>query len=75
MTSAGATASAPATLDIPAVRAALKADGLDAWLLYDFRGINSIAVDTPAWGSRAGTWPRRWGASFPPSANQAWCMR
>jgi Xaa-Pro aminopeptidase len=33
------------TLDLAAVRAALKEDGVDAWLLYDFRGINPIAAD------------------------------
>jgi len=33
------------SLDLPAIRAALAADGLDAWLLYDFRGINPIAAD------------------------------
>ena len=30
-------------LDIPAVQRALKADGLDGWLLYDFHGSNPIA--------------------------------
>ena len=34
-----------AGLDIGAVQAALRADGLDGWLLYDFRGINPIAAD------------------------------
>lgn len=33
------------SLDLPAIRAALAADGLDGWLLYDFRGINPIAAD------------------------------
>jgi Xaa-Pro dipeptidase len=61
MTSAGATASAPATLDVSAVRAALEADGLDAWLLYDFRGINPIAVDTTGVGRQGGHLAtRRW---------------
>jgi Xaa-Pro dipeptidase len=32
-------------LDIAAVQAALRADDLDAWLLYDFRGLNAIAAD------------------------------
>ena len=36
---------AVAKLDIIAVQAALKADGIDAWLLYDFRGLNPIACD------------------------------
>ncbi len=33
------------SLDLPAIRAALAADGLDGWLLYDFRGLNPIASD------------------------------
>jgi Xaa-Pro aminopeptidase len=40
--------SAAAGLDIKDVQAALKADGLDGWLLYDFRGINPIAGDVTA---------------------------
>jgi Xaa-Pro aminopeptidase len=39
------TAIAPHTLDVAAVRAALVEDGIDAWLLYDFRGLNPIAAD------------------------------
>ena len=35
----------PSWIDLPAVQAALKADGLDAWLLYDFRGLNPIALE------------------------------
>lgn len=31
-------------LDIAAVQAALTADGIDAWLLYDFGGLNPIAT-------------------------------
>ena len=30
-------------LDIRAVQTALSADGLDGWLLYDFRGLNVLA--------------------------------
>src|SRR6058998_619231 len=37
-----------ARLDIDAVQAALRADGLDGWLLYDFRGLNPIAADLTA---------------------------
>ncbi|HUR33495.1 MAG TPA: M24 family metallopeptidase [Vicinamibacterales bacterium] len=33
------------TLDLPAIQAALGEDGLDGWLLYDFRGLNPIAAD------------------------------
>src|ERR1700682_2650462 len=51
----------PAAIDIPAVQTALRADGLDGWLLYDFRGLNSIAAEltggTPQSGHLA---TRRW---------------
>jgi Xaa-Pro dipeptidase len=33
------------SLDLPAIQAALQEDGLDGWLLYDFRGLNPIAAD------------------------------
>jgi Xaa-Pro aminopeptidase len=33
------------SLDLPAIQAALRADGVDGWLLYDFRGLNPIAAD------------------------------
>jgi Xaa-Pro dipeptidase len=36
-------AAAPA-IDVAAVQAALAADGVDGWLLYDFRGLNPIAT-------------------------------
>src|ERR1700676_4337467 len=32
-------------VDVAAVQAALTADGIDGWLLYDFRGLNPIAAD------------------------------
>lgn len=61
MTSAGVSASAPATLDLSAVRAALKAEGLDGWLLYDFRGINPIAADVTGVAKQGGHLAtRRW---------------
>jgi len=37
-------AAAAPVIDIAAVQAALMADGVDGWLLYDFRGLNSIAT-------------------------------
>lgn len=37
--------SATAPLDIAAIQAALREDGVDGWLLYDFRGLNPIAAD------------------------------
>ena len=48
-------------LDIAAVQAALKADGLDAWLLYDFHNLNPIAADITTVGRRGGHLAtRRW---------------
>lgn len=52
---------APASLDIAAVQAALKEDGIDAWLLYDFRGLNPIASDVTAVARQGGHLAtRRW---------------
>ena len=49
------------TLDVPAVQAALRADGLDGWLLYDFRGLNSIAADLTGVNRQGGHLAtRRW---------------
>src|SRR4029079_1413670 len=54
-------AQAAVELDIAAVQAALKADGLDGWLLYDFRGLNSIALDVTGVGRQGGHLAtRRW---------------
>jgi Xaa-Pro aminopeptidase len=53
MTSAG--------LDVGAVQAALRSDGIDGWLLYDFRGINPIAADLTAVNKQGGHLAtRRW---------------
>jgi Xaa-Pro aminopeptidase len=50
-----------AGLDIGAVQAALRADGLDGWLLYDFRGLNPIAADVSGVGRQGGHLAtRRW---------------
>ncbi len=43
-----------AALDIAAVQGALRADGLDGWLLYDFRGLNPIAADVTAVARQGG---------------------
>jgi len=52
---------AAAGLDIGAVQAALEADGLDGWLLYDFRGLNPIAANVTAVGQQGGHLAtRRW---------------
>jgi Xaa-Pro aminopeptidase len=34
-----------APIDVAAVQSALAADGIDGWLLYDFRGLNPIAAE------------------------------
>jgi Xaa-Pro aminopeptidase len=48
-------------MEIPEVRAALGADGLDGWLLYDFRGTNAIAADVTAVNRQGGHLAtRRW---------------
>jgi Xaa-Pro aminopeptidase len=48
-------------LDVAAVQAALAADGLDGWLLYDFRGLNPIALDFTAVARQSGHLAtRRW---------------
>jgi Xaa-Pro dipeptidase len=36
---------ATAGLDVTAVQAALAAEGVDGWLLYDFHGLNPIAIE------------------------------
>src|SRR5580765_702391 len=59
---------APAAIDIPAVQAALRADKLDGWLLYDFRGLNAIAVDLTAVNRQSGHLAtRRWYYLIPAS--------
>ena len=48
-------------LDIAAVQTALRADGLDGWLLYDFRGLNPIAGEVTGVGHQGGHLAtRRW---------------
>jgi Xaa-Pro aminopeptidase len=52
---------ATAGIDVTAIQAALKADGLDAWLLYDFHGSNPIAADVTGVSRRGGHLAtRRW---------------
>ena len=59
---------ATARLNISDVQAALKADGIDAWLLYDFRGLNPIAADVTAVGRQGGHLAtRRWYYLIPAS--------
>jgi Xaa-Pro aminopeptidase len=60
VTPANAVSTASA-LDIGAVQAALRQQGLDGWLLYDFRGSNAIAVDVTGVGRQGGhLTTRRW---------------
>jgi Xaa-Pro dipeptidase len=47
-------------LDIAAVQAALKADGLDAWLLYDFQGSNPVSYRLAGMGGGGHLATRRW---------------
>jgi len=52
---------ATAGVDVAAVQAALNAEGLDGWLLYDFHGSNPIASDVTGAGRRGGHLAtRRW---------------
>jgi Xaa-Pro aminopeptidase len=52
---------APSALDVASIQAALRTEGLDGWLLYDFHGINPIAADVTGVGSRGGhLLTRRW---------------
>jgi Xaa-Pro dipeptidase len=56
-----AVAAGPVPLDVAGVRAALVAEGLDGWLLYDFRGINPIALDVTGVARQGGHLAtRRW---------------
>ena len=48
---------AASPIDVAAVQAALAADGIDGWLLYDFRGLNPIAADVTG-GRPSGRSPR-----------------
>jgi Xaa-Pro aminopeptidase len=52
---------ATAALDVAAIQAALRADGFDAWLLYDFHGANPIAADVTSLNRQGGHLAtRRW---------------
>src|SRR3989449_6073425 len=59
---------AAASIDIAAVQAALAADGLNGWLLYDFRGLNPIAAELTAVAHQGGHLAtRRWYYLIPAS--------
>jgi Xaa-Pro aminopeptidase len=50
-----------APIDVAAVQAALAGEKIDAWLLYDFRGLNPIAADLTAVARQGGHLAtRRW---------------
>ena len=54
-------------LDIGAVQKALKADGLDAWLLYDFHGSNPVSFRLAGMGEAGHLATRRWFYLIPQS--------
>jgi Xaa-Pro aminopeptidase len=59
---------AAAELDLVGIQAALAADGLDAWLLYDFHGLNPIAAEVTGVNRRGGHLAtRRWYYLIPAS--------
>jgi Xaa-Pro dipeptidase len=52
---------AAAPIDVAAIQDALAADGIDGWLLYDFRGLNPIAAEITAVAHQGGHLAtRRW---------------
>src|SRR6266545_4906809 len=62
------TADPTVRLNISDVQQALKADGIDAWLLYDFHGANPIAADVTGVGRQGGHLAtRRWYYLIPAS--------
>src|SRR5438552_4884819 len=46
--------------DLSSIQAALREQGLDGWLLYDFRGLNVLACRIVGLTSGAGMLSRRW---------------
>ncbi|MEQ1758145.1 MAG: M24 family metallopeptidase [Vicinamibacterales bacterium] len=54
-------------LDVAAVQATLRADGLDAWLLYDFHGSNPIATELAGLAGGGHMTTRRWYYLIPAS--------
>lgn len=54
-------------LDVGAVQKALKADGLDAWLLYDFHGSNPVSHRLAGMDSTGHMATRRWFYLIPQS--------
>lgn len=54
-------------LDIASVQRALRAEGLDAWLLYDFQGSNPVAYRLAGMGGAGHLATRRWFYLIPQS--------
>jgi Xaa-Pro aminopeptidase len=54
-------------LEVGAVQQALKADGLDAWLLYDFHGSNPVSYRLAGMGEAGHLATRRWFYLIPQS--------
>jgi len=54
-------------IDIGAIQAALRADGLDAWLLYDFHGSNPVSYRIAEMGGTGHLTTRRWFYLIPQS--------
>src|SRR4029079_6998843 len=54
-------------LDIGGVQQALNADGLDAWLLYDFHGSNPVSFNIAGMGGNGHLATRRWFYLIPQS--------
>jgi Xaa-Pro dipeptidase len=54
-------------VDIGAVQKALEADGLDAWLLYDFQGSNPVSYRLAGMGGTGHLATRRWFYLIPQS--------
>jgi Xaa-Pro dipeptidase len=62
------TADPAVRLNISDVQQALQADGIDGWLLYDFRGLNPIALDVTGVARQGGHLAtRRWYYLIPAS--------
>ena len=64
------------SLDVAAVQQALKSEGLDGWLLYDFHGSNPIAARLVGGGHGGKMTTRRWFYLVPAEGEpKASCMR
>ncbi len=57
------------SLDVAGIQAALRADGLDGWLLYDFHGSNPIAAGLTGVADGAHMTTRRWFYLIPASGS------